>query len=150
MLQLVVKDLATGKDILVSILFTEPGVNLRAPAAGGDIPQVRVKPVPARVRLLLGNDFNLVAHLQLIGERYDTPANFRPDAAVPHIAMDVVGKIERRRAGRQVDNVPFRGKDVDAIVKDLAAHFVEHLAGIGHLFLPRNQLTQPGNAVFVA
>ena len=64
--------------------------------------------------------------------------------------MDVVGKIERRRARRQVDNVPFWGKDVHPIVKDLAAHFVEHLAGVGHLFLPRNQLAQPGNAVFVA
>jgi hypothetical protein len=31
MLQLVVKDLTTGKDVLVSILLTEPGVNFERP-----------------------------------------------------------------------------------------------------------------------
>ena len=30
---------------------------------------------------------------------------------------------------------------------NLAAYFVEHFAGISHLFLPRNQFTQPGNPV---
>lgn len=63
MLQLVVKDLTTGKDILVTILLAEPGVNFRAPAAGGHVTEVWIQPVAAWVWLLLGDDFNLVAHL---------------------------------------------------------------------------------------
>ena len=59
-------------------------------AVGGDVPGVRIKPVPARVRLLLGDDFNLIAHLQLLSERDDAPADFRPDTAVPHVTVDVV------------------------------------------------------------
>ncbi|MNP46134.1 hypothetical protein D3C76_1401080 [compost metagenome] len=96
MLQLVVKDLTTGKDVLVTILLAEPGVDLGASAAGGDIAQVRVQPVAARVRLFLGDDVHLIAHLQLIGKRHDAPANFGADAAVPHVAMDMVGEVERR------------------------------------------------------
>jgi hypothetical protein len=45
MLQLVVKDLTTGEDILVAILLTEPGVDFGTSAAGGDVAQVRVQPV---------------------------------------------------------------------------------------------------------
>ena len=66
-----------------------------------------------------------------------------------HIAVDVVSEIERRGACRQINHIPFRGKDVDAIVKDLTAHFVEHFARVSHLFLPRNQLTQPGDTILV-
>jgi hypothetical protein len=96
MLQLIVQDLAACQDVFVPILFTEPGVDFRAPAAGGHIAKVRVEPVPARVWLFLGDDFDLVAHLQLVGERHDASANFGADAAVTHIAVNVVGKVERR------------------------------------------------------
>ncbi len=78
MLQLVVEDLPTGENVLVAILLTEPSVDLRASAAGGHIAEVRVQPVTARVRLLLGNNFDLIAHLQLVGERHDAAANFAP------------------------------------------------------------------------
>ena len=150
MLQLVVKDLSAGKNVLVAVLLTEPGVNFGASAAGGDIAEVRVEPVAARVRLLLGNDFDLIAHLQLIGKRHDAAANFGADAAMTDVAMDMVGKIERRRPRRQVHHVAFRRKDIHPVVKDLAAHFVEHFAGVGHLFLPGNQLAQPGDTVLIA
>ena len=150
MLQLVVEDLPTGENVLVAILLTEPGVDLRTSAAGGHIAEVRVQPVTARVRLLLGNNFDLIAHLQLVGEWHDAAANFGADAAMADIAVNMIGKVERRRPRRQVHHVAFRRKDIHPIVEDLAAHFVEHLAGVGHLFLPGNQLTQPGDAVFIA
>ena len=150
MLQLVVEDLPTGENILVAVLFTEPGVDLRASATGGHVAEVRVQPVAARVRLLLGNNFDLIAHLQLIGERHDTAANFGADAAMADVAVNMVGKVERRRPRRQVHHVAFRRKDIHPVVENLAAHFVEHFARVGHLFLPGNQLTQPGDAVLIA
>src|SRR5471030_882182 len=149
LVQLVVEDLLTGKDVFVAILFTEPVVDLRTPATGGDIAEVRVQPVTAWVRMLLGDDFNLIAHTQLIGERHNAPTDFGPDTAMSDIAVNVVGEVERRRAHRQVDHIAFRGKHVNTIVEDLTAHFVKHFARIGHLFLPGNQLTQPGNTAFV-
>ncbi|CCJ89655.1 hypothetical protein BN132_1583 [Cronobacter turicensis 564] len=69
---------------------------------------------------------------------------------MPDIAVDVVGEIERRGACGQVDDIAFRGKHVDAVVKDLTAQLVEHLAGIRHLFLPGDEFTQPGDTVFMA
>ncbi|CCJ93950.1 p1177c; B1177_F1_12 [Cronobacter malonaticus 681] len=63
--------------------------------------------------------------------------------------MDVVGKIQRCGACGQIDDIAFRGKHVDTIVKDLTAQFVEHLAGIRHLFLPGDKFTQPGDTVFM-
>ena len=100
MLQLIIEDLPSGKNILVAILLAEPGMNFRTPAAGSDVAKVRIQPVTAWVRLLLSDDFNLVAHLQLIGERHNTSADFRPDAAVTDIAVNMVGKIERSRTRR--------------------------------------------------
>ncbi|CCJ85925.1 hypothetical protein BN133_2302 [Cronobacter dublinensis 582] len=97
----------------------------------------------------MGDDFNLIAHLQLISKRHNSAADFRADAPVPDIAVDVVGEIERRGARGQVDHVAFRGKHVHAVIKDLASQFIEHFAGIGHLFLPGDKLTQPGDAIFV-
>ncbi|CAH0294241.1 hypothetical protein SRABI106_03593 [Rahnella aquatilis] len=148
--QLVIEDLFTGNNVLIAILFTEPVLNFRAPAAGRDVTQTWVQPVAAWVRMLLGDDFNLIAHMQLIGERHDAAANFRPDTPVPHITVDVIRKVERRGAHRQVDHVAFWRKHVDAIVEHLAAHFVEHFARIGHFFLPRDKFSQPGNTTFVA
>jgi hypothetical protein len=82
-------------------------VDLRASAAGGHVAEVRVQPVAARVRLLLGNNFNLIAHLQLIGERHDTAANFGADAAMADVAVDMVGKVERRRPAGRSTTSPF-------------------------------------------
>lgn len=70
MRKLIVEDLSPGSNILVTILLTEPGVNFGTPAAGGDVAKVRIQPVAAWVRLFLGDDFNLIAHLQLIGKRH--------------------------------------------------------------------------------
>lgn len=125
-------------------------MDLRAPAAGGDIAQVRVQPVATRVRLLLGDDLNLIAHLQLIGKRHDAAADLGADTAVTDVAVNMVSEIERRGAGRQIHHVAFRRKHIDPIVEHLAAHFVEHLAGVRHLFLPGDELAQPGDAFFVA
>ena len=100
MRQLIVEDLAASKDVLITVLFTEPGVDLRTPTTGGYVAKVRVQPVAAWVWLFLGDNFNLIAHLQLVGKRYNAPTNFRANASMPHIAMNVVSKIERRGARR--------------------------------------------------
>ncbi|MNV74888.1 hypothetical protein D3C71_1681410 [compost metagenome] len=96
MLKFIIKDLPARQNVFVPVLLTEPRVNFGSSTAGGDIAQVRIQPVAARVRLFLGDDFNLIAHLQLIGKRHDAPADLRPDATVPHVTVDVVGEIERR------------------------------------------------------
>ncbi len=97
MRQLVVEDLTTGDNVFIAILFAEPGVNFGARAAGADVAEVRVQPVAARVRLFLGDDFNLIAHLQLIGKRHDPAADFRADAAMPDIARRNPPSLPARR-----------------------------------------------------
>src|SRR5471032_1703059 len=141
---------SSSRICLPAILFTEPVMDLRTAAAGGNVTEIRIQPVTAWIGVLLGDDFNLVTHAQLISKRHDAPANFRPNAAVSDIAMNMVSEVERRRAHRQVDNIAFRRKHVNAIVEYLTAHFIKHFARVSHLFLPRDKLTQPGNTAFVA
>ncbi|MNS73021.1 hypothetical protein D3C72_1064480 [compost metagenome] len=150
MFQLAVQHLATGKDIFIAILLAEPVVDLGASTAGGDITEVRVQPVAAWVRLLLGDDFNLVSHPQLVGKGHDAAANFGTDATVADVAVNMISEVERRRAGRQIHHVAFRGKYINPIVEHLAANLVEHLAGVRHLFLPGDQFAQPGDTFLVA
>ncbi|MNI68072.1 hypothetical protein D3C73_1237450 [compost metagenome] len=75
-------------------------MDLGAPTAGGHVPEVRVQPIATWVWLLLGDDFNLIAHLQLVGKRHNAPTNFGTNTAMTDITMDMVSKIKRRRARR--------------------------------------------------
>ena len=83
--------------------------------------KIRVKPVAARVRVFLGDDIHLIAHLELIGERHNASAHFGADTTVTNFTVNGVGKIQRRGAGWQIHYFSFRRKDIHAIIKHLAA-----------------------------
>src|SRR4029079_16956971 len=60
------------------------------------------EPVARRAALALGGqDLDDVARLQLVVERDDLRVDLRPDAAVAELGVDLVGEVERRRAGGQ-------------------------------------------------
>lgn len=63
-------------------------------------------------------------------------------------AVDVIGKIKRGGARRQVDDIPFRGEDVDSVLEHLTAQVFEQGAALGEIFLPGEQLAQPLDLVF--
>ena len=147
-IQLLLEQLATGHDILVPIQLSEPGRHLGPRPTGAQEAGVGVHPVAARVRLFLGDHLHLIAGLQRIGERHDAAVNLGAYAAVTDHAVDVIGKIERGGARRQVDDIPFRGEDVDSVLEHLTAQIFQQGAALGEILLPGEQLAQPLDLVF--
>ena len=83
--------------------------------------EIRVEPVAAWVRVFLGDDIYLIAHLELIGERHNASAHFGTDTTMTDFTVNGVGKIQRRGACGQIYHFTFRRKDIHAIIKHLAA-----------------------------
>ena len=64
---------------------------------------------------------------------------------MPHLGVDVVGEIQGRGASRQIHHIASRREDIDAVLKDLRLELVHEVAGIGNVFLPLQELAQPGD-----
>lgn len=61
---------------------------------GGYIVEVRVQLVMVWVWLFLGNNFDLIVYLQLVGEWYDVVVNFGVDVVMVDIVVNMIGKVE--------------------------------------------------------
>jgi hypothetical protein len=64
---------------------------------------------------------------------------------VAEIGMHAVGKIDRRRAGRQVDHLALRRDDVDGFVERRLLVVLDPVRAVGDFVLPGQQLAQPGD-----
>ena len=60
--------------------------------------------------------------------------------------MDLVGEVERGRAGREIDDVAARGEGVDALRVELPAERVEQGAGLAGVLAGLQELAQPRDA----
>ena len=58
--------------------------------------------------LLGGDDFDNIAVLQIVVDRCDPAVDLTSGHAVADSGMNAVGKVNRRRAGRQVDDIALR------------------------------------------
>ena len=103
--QLALKLLLAVDDVLLAALFFEPLLDLRARGAAlGE-----VQPVAARAgRVFRRADVDNVAVLQHVVEVHDAAVDRRTDHAVADRGVDAVGKVDRRRAGGQIDDIALR------------------------------------------
>ena len=74
----------------------------------GRIPFARQVPV-------LPQDLDHVAIPDGVTQRNNPPVDLRAGAAMADIRVNSVGKIERRRAGRKLAQLAFRGENVDLV-----------------------------------
>lgn len=118
--------------------------------AGAHIAEVGVEPVAAGPTLAGGEDLDLLAGLELVGERHDAPIDLGAAAAVANLGMHAVGEVDGRGDTRQVDDVPVRGEHVDTIRRHVAGEPFAQVAEVADLLLPLQHLAQPGDLLFVA
>ena len=57
--------------------------------------------------------------------------------------MDAVSKIDGHSAHRQVDNITTRRKHKHLVGENIHLHRIDEIAGIAHILMPFQQLTQP-------
>ena len=74
------------------------------------------------------------------------PPTFGAPAAVAEIGMHAVGEIDRRRTGRQIDDLALRRDDIDGFVeRRLLFVVLDPVRTVGDFVLPGQQLAQPGD-----
>ena len=78
--------------------------------------------------MLVRDDLDDLAIGQRTSQRHDAPIDAGAAAAVPEVGMHVIGEVERRGAGRQVDDLALGRERIDAILEQLGAHLVEEVA----------------------
>src|SRR4030042_2906954 len=84
-------------------LFLEPLPNSVTSAGSIDVSEVGVEPVPARSLVFLtGDDLYGVTVSEVRSKGYQLAINLCTDTPVSQTGMDLVGKIQRCRTGRQV------------------------------------------------
>ena len=64
---------------------------------------------------------------------------------VANIGVNSVSKINRRRAGGQLDNVAFGRKDKDLVLEEIGFQRVEKFLRALDVFLPLDQVRNPLN-----
>ena len=146
MLQLILQHAAPADYVLFTPFLFEPlfDFGLGRAALGN------VQPVSARSRRRLGSpDFNDVAVLQYMVIGDDPPVDFCADHGIADFAVDHIGKVDRGRAGRKVDNVSLRGEHIDLIPEHIDFEIVEEVCGVG-LLLALQKPPDPGKLVLIA
>ena len=112
---------------------------------GGDVIQVGVQPIAARPTPSRCENLHLLARPQLVVERDEAAVDHCTPATMAYLAVDLIGKIDRRGALGQIDDVPFGGENVDAIGENVALHRVYELASVVYLLSPIGSLAQPSD-----
>ena len=134
--------LAAALNILFLLFLLKPLVDLVfGRSALGD-----VEPVQRRaLGILARQNLDLVAVLDHVVKRHELAVDARADHLVADRGMYGVGKINRRRACRQVLHFAARREAVDALGEQIqiALDHREELVVVGHVALPLQNLAQP-------
>ena len=135
--------LAPVLDGVLTALPAEPLADLVAgPGRGHDL-----QPVPRRPggRRLRGEDLDRVGRVELRLERDQPAVDPGPDAAVPDLGVDDVGEVDRRRAGRQRDDLALGREDVDLVLLEVELERLEELDRVVGLAVDVGDPLQPGH-----
>ena len=105
----------------------------------------RVEPVARRPALLGDEDFDPLPGLKRRVERNHRAVDLGAAATVAEVGVHAVGKIDRRRAARQVDDLALRRHHVDRLVERRLFVVAHPVRTVGNFVLPSQQLAQPGD-----
>ena len=78
---------------------------------------MRVQPVPAGCALPGGQDLDLLAIAELVGQGHDAAIDLGAAATVSDIGVYGIGEIQWRRALRQIDNAALRRQCIDPLLE---------------------------------
>ena len=133
-------------NILFPFLQLEPVADLPFGPCGFHHVQVRVEPVAARPAPLGGQHLDLVPRAKNVVQRNLFPVDTGAAAAVANLRVNVIGKIDRSRALRQIDDIALGGEHIDPVLEDLGFHHLNEFPRILNVFLPVHHPPQPLHA----
>src|SRR5258708_9785763 len=137
--------LAADFDGPLALMNVEPVLDLVARAGRPD----NAKPVAAGLVPGLSEDFNDVAGVQLVAQRYHASVDFGAHAGVADFGMNGVSEIDWSGIARQHDHFAFRGEGVDLFGIEIDFQRRDEFVGITDMALPCDDLPQPRQALFV-
>ena len=76
-----------------------------------------IEPVTRRLGVLVGQNLDAVAHLELVRKRCHRPVDFGADAVVTDLGVHGVRKIERRGARAQAHDLAFGREDKNLLIE---------------------------------
>ena len=133
-------------DVLLALLALEPLLDLGAGLVGF----AEIEPVAGRtLGGFGGQDLHDVAVFQLDVVARDAVVDLGADHRVADAGVDGVGKVDRRGAGRQGDDLALRREDEDLVVEHIDLEGVDIVLGVG-LLLILQQTADPFKFLFVA
>ena len=139
-LQLAVEELLPVRDVLVALRAFEPLPDLLPRARRLD----HREPVARwTARRLARDDLDDVARLEAVVERHDAAVDLRADRPVPHVGVDAVREVDRRRPGGEGLHLAFRREHEDLVLEDVDLQRFDELLRVGHVVLPLEKLTHP-------
>ena len=113
--------------LVFHFLLQEVGLDLVAGVVGLD----DLEPVFRRRRILIGAQFHDITCLQRRVQRNQNTIDQSPNGLVSDFRMDTVGKIDRGRPGRQVDDTASWSHAVDIRIEDIVRDVIHVILGIG-------------------
>ena len=137
--QLALADFPTDLQGFFPFFLVEP---LADPAFG---PGGFDQPEPGAVRFLLGRgeDLDQIAVLELGFELGDDAVDLGAGAAISHLGMDAVGKVDGGAALGKFLYLPVGGQHEDLFFVELALDRIQKLPGVFHFLEGGDQLLEP-------
>ena len=123
-------------ELAVPQILTDFGA--RAPRMDVLQPRGRGRGVGAR------DDFDLVAVTEFAREGLGFAVHAGRLGVVADIGVDFVRKVDRARSARQRDDLPLRGKDIDAVREEVDLDVFEEFRAVGARTLDFEEILEPG------
>ena len=122
--------------------IVEPLAQLVARARALHEAERRVEPVAAGTPGFRGNNLYPLAIFELGVQGHHRPVHLRTAAAVSQIGVQRVGKVDRGRALRQIDDPALRREQIDGLVERGMLVLLDPVARIDHVVTPGEHLAQ--------
>ena len=117
----------------------------------------KVQPGGVRASARRGDNFDSLTAGERLRQRIGLTVDARADAGMTDIGMHRVGEVHRRGAGRQFDNAPFRGENVNLIGEQIGFYALDKFKRATGALLQLQQALHPalsadlrGGAAFAA
>ena len=134
------KGFLTSGNIFAAVFLLEPAPDFRL----GVRRSYHIDPVVAGFPGFGRNNGNNIAVLQLRIQRHDFVIDLGSHAAVSHFRMDTIGKIDRNRPFRKVNDIPFRREHENFIGEYIQLQGIHEFLGIAGI-LPLKNAAEPAD-----
>ncbi|CRI65006.1 hypothetical protein THIOKS12210051 [Thiocapsa sp. KS1] len=141
--QLALQGDATALQMLIVVQLLEPLANAVAGARRGQIAMMRAEPIAAGGGVLLSQDLDGLAAVQLVVQRHDPPVDACAAAAIADLRVDGVGEVECRGPLGQLDDLGLRGQHIDVDRLELGLEAFEEAAGLVAFVLELKPVAHP-------